>query len=923
MTPPPPLAQKYARFLYHHHRWIIVGAVALTFISIVISSLFLENRKGILDLYSSDNPVHRKFSEYVEEFGDPDDLIVVVQGDSRSKIKKFIDKFVTTLQEKSKDHHPSLIREIFYRIDPAFIRQHALLYLSLEDLKKLNEEVTSPQSTLSHTLKAHNLNDFLRGLSHTIQRELGSENQKIDWKEAQLGLSDLDVIFSEFNKFLQTSEPSSVHANLLDMLGGSQYQSTLAKQSKGQKRHEDPEGYISVAQGDLYVVFIKPMDPRGNYDEAKKLVTFVRSLIQDLRPQYPSLTVGVTGSPALTYDEVKTSERDMTLASIIALLTTALIFFLAFREVMRPLFGFLCLLMGVAMTFGWTTLMIGHLNLISITFAVILVGLGTQYGIHVMARYIEERRCEPSIERAVARMIHGVGASLRTGALTTAAAFLATLVVDFAGFRELGIIAGSGVMICLGVMLSVLPSLLIFYDVCRQGKESQGLRLSHDESIHSRRVLTFIRFIDQNPRLILGMALLLLMVSGVLVFLKKGGTALDYNVLNLQAPATESVQFEKKLLSTDISLRFAVDLKESPDEIRHLAEKFSLLDSVSNVQYLEALIPKKQEEKIKIIEQLSHRIPFVALNDFLDIEETKRQLNILKGQFEKMEEMIFSSGHAEILNPIHRILQSIEEGLKSFQSAPPKEMERRLLGFQGAFLKEVQDFFQTGRETKMISLEAIPPDIKSYFVSPQGRQALYVYPSVPVLEKEGLHRFVKDLRSVDPDVTGPPFQMYEVLTSVERGYPWAVLWAALLIILIFYLDFRRLQPVLWATFPLLCGLGWVYGVMSLLGMKWNLVNVITLPIVLGVGADCGVHIIHRFLEEGQKDIFFILKSTGKALTVAYLDTLTSFLGLAIASHQGLASMGQIMILGILCCFTAGIVVLPALLKISIKSAPSL
>src|SRR3989338_425504 len=130
MTPPPPLAQKYARFLYHHHRWIIVGAVALTFISIVISSLFLENRKGILDLYSSDNPVHRKFSEYVEE------------------------------------------------------------------LKKLNEEVTSPQSTLSHTLKAHNLNDFLRGLSHTIQRELGSENQKIDWKEAQLGLSDLDVIFS-------------------------------------------------------------------------------------------------------------------------------------------------------------------------------------------------------------------------------------------------------------------------------------------------------------------------------------------------------------------------------------------------------------------------------------------------------------------------------------------------------------------------------------------------------------------------------------------------------------------------------------------------------------------------------------------------------------------------------------------------------
>src|SRR3989338_5239699 len=196
MTPPPPLAQKYARFLYHHHRWIIVGAVALTFISIVISSLFLANRKGILDLYSSDNPVHRKFSEYVEEFGDPDDLIVVVQGDSRSKIKKFIDEFVTTLQEKSKDHHPSLIREIFYRIDPAFIRQHALLYLSLEDLKKLNEEVTSPQSTLSHTLKAHNLNDFLRGLSHTIQRELGSENQKIDWKEAQLGLSDLDVIFS-------------------------------------------------------------------------------------------------------------------------------------------------------------------------------------------------------------------------------------------------------------------------------------------------------------------------------------------------------------------------------------------------------------------------------------------------------------------------------------------------------------------------------------------------------------------------------------------------------------------------------------------------------------------------------------------------------------------------------------------------------
>ena len=99
----------------------------------------------------------------------------------------------------------------------------------------------------------------------------------------------------------------------------------------------------------------------------------------------------------------------------------------------------------------------------------------------------------------------------------------------------------------------------------------------------------------------------------------------------------------------------------------------------------------------------------------------------------------------------------------------------------------------------------------------------------------------------------------------------------------------------------------------------NLVNVVILPVILGVGADCGVHIIHRFLEEGEKDIAFIMKSTGKALTVAYADTLTSFLGLAIASHQGLASMGQIMILGILCCFTAGIVVLPALLRIRCRS----
>jgi hopanoid biosynthesis associated RND transporter like protein HpnN len=774
-----------------------------------------------------------------------------------------------------------------------------LLYAPESELKEIKDVVDQSDHLLNRLLKAPNLEGFLNRVAAYLEEALEEESLKGD--PASFFKGGLGVV-QAFVSELKSTAPDGGH---LLMRWASLFFEKFEE--------ADEEGFLIADQGKLHLMFIKPGDVSGDSEQAIELVRMVRAHIDALTQQYPNLAVGLTGQPALTKDEFEISERDMLWATLFALFTTALIFFLAFRKVAHPFYGFANLVIGVCLTFGLTTITIGHLNLISLSFAVILIGLGTQYGVHIIARYEEERGRGTAIPETVQTLMLQTVPSLFIGALTTAAAFYATMLIDFRGFRELAFIAGSGVLICFIIMSFGLPAFMVWHDRKRQYRPPRERPLAPRLKTHVSQL--YVGSVTRFPRSFLSAAGLL-SVLAVFAYFQWGPVPyFDYNLLNLQAKGTEAVRFEKRLLETHVSPRFAIYLAESPDEIKRIEEQLKALPTVDKVESLSTLLPEMTEDKVKTVRYIGSKLQDqLALgNRPSDPAQVMEALLRLKEVFGLAEEKLFAGGYVEALGYAGEMSASLKEASRYLMTLPEEDRIRRTNRLQEALGSEFSRLFKDESQRTAALEENFPTSLKERFLSPKGSYVLYAFPSVSIWNHDGLTAFVQDLRSVSDRFCGPPLQMYAVLSAMDSGWYRSALFAAIAIFLLFCFDFRSLRWALIATIPLACGLAWIYGGMALFDLQWNVCNLIALPLVLGIGADCGIHLIHRYREHQKKDVSFVLSSTGKAVTVAYSDTITSFFGLAIASHQGLASLGQVIIWGILCCYVAGMIVLPALL----------
>ena len=232
-------------------------------------------------------------------------------------------------------------------------------------------------------------------------------------------------------------------------------------------------------------------------------------------------------------------------------------------------------------------------------------------------------------------------------------------------------------------------------------------------------------------------------------------------------------------------------------------------------------------------------------------------------------------------------------------------------------------YFLQATKSQTLAEKDIPEGLLKPFINPLGQFAVYVFPQVNIWEKPALFQFVEDLRSLDQQVTGSPIMFKAIIDMVESNYFKAAAYSAIAIFILFLINFRSLKLACYCFIPLIFGVSWHFGLMSLLGLTFNTANMIALPMILGIGADNGVHLMERYLEDTAQGVNVLLKSTGKALLITYFDSITSFLGMAFARHQGLAELGQVVILGLTTCTLAGVILLPALLKYVLKNNMSL
>jgi len=544
------------------------------------------------------------------------------------------------------------------------------------------------------------------------------------------------------------------------------------------------------------------------------------------------------------------------------------------------------------------------LNILSIAFAVILIGLGIDFGIHYVARYLQLRKTIHRSDEALAETASGVGPGIVTGAVTTAIAFFMAGFTSFVGVAELGLIAGGGILLCCAGTIVVLPAMIHLMDAKRKNEI-----LPAPLDIHG-----WMSPLFRRPLVVLTITL----VGTVMVGSGVKRLQYDHNLLNLQPEGLESVECEQRLLAkSDKSVWFALSIAETRQELLERKAKFLAKDSVEYVEEIVSFLPEGHEQKRPIIERirghlenLPERPPEIPVDPPADLGRALARAQMLLGS-STLDLQV--RGRLEQIRDILRSLtaQQCYRCLREYQH-----------GIAGDLLSRLYRLRATADPNPPV-LEDLPKSLVTRFVGQDGRHLLRIYSKADIWDMAEMETFVKDVRSVDAHATGNPLQTYEASRQMKASYEKAALLALVAITVVLLLDFWSSRDGIWqmlfhtpaytllAMVPLGLGMLQTFGLMGLLDIPLNPANMIVLPLILGIGIDDGVHVIHDFRR--QRGPYRMSASTASAVLITSLTTMIGFGSLMIASHRGLQSLGRVLTIGVSCCLFTSLIMLPALL----------
>ena len=433
---------QWARLILRRRNQVLWIGLALVVVSGGVAAARLVIRNNTLDLIRKDSPVFQKYLAYMEEFDVRDEIVVVLKSDKLKECREAANVMAAKLKnEKGLDR-------VYYRHDFSPMADRLLLLADEEQLTGIRRQMEELAALVKGNKQALNLNGILAEASAKFNDPYLRKSSS--WAEFIPFIEEFVRNLKRLAKDLETPAGVLEKKGLGEL---SEFEADLLKNE-----------YLSLGEdGKTILMLLRP-----SKDEQKSATPFtgviqrVRKVAQETQAEFPKVSIGVTGEPVLLDDELRQSEADMKIATLITLALITIMFFFAYGEVSRPLLALVALLASVVVSLGVTTVTIGHLNIISQAFIVMLLGLGIDFGIQFLGRYEEEVQRGKSSEEAVEITLTTTGKALLTGGGTTAAAFFAMCFNDFTGLTELGWIAGTGVLLALWASLSILPALLLW-----------------------------------------------------------------------------------------------------------------------------------------------------------------------------------------------------------------------------------------------------------------------------------------------------------------------------------------------------------------------------------------------------------------------------------------------------------------------------
>ena len=676
------------RFAYRQSLFVVSASLVLAILSLWVTAERLTFKTGRGDLVAKGLPYVERYENYREQFEDLDGMVVVVQSKTPADMSGFAEALEKKLQAE-----PHLFSKVVYKIDTSYFRSRFLLYLDEDDL-----------ATFSHKLEYHQ--DFLATVNASpgLHPLLSSINAEISSGMVDSLLTDF--LGEEEEKESKNVEDLNLLIRILEEMtwflsGETTYRSPWQALFKGNAVSLREQGYMVSKDGDMLFILVVPNDDETSFTGYKNAVEQARQLIAETRKDFPGVIVGLTGEDVISSDEMVTTQKDVETASMIAFAGVALLFIIAFQGVVKPLLAIFCLLLGLSWTMGFTTLTIGHLNILSVVFTTILIGLGIDFGIHFLGRFKEERQQGKEILPALQKTLQGTGKGNFSGAITTAIAFGAIVQTDLIVIVDLCLISGCVIRFCIVAMLLVLPALITLEEKWRKPSYLQIKPSTEKERGRIDKIF-------DHYYLIIAVCTVLVLIAS----LSLKDLRFDYNLLNLQAKGTEAVKYEMKIIeSAGRSAWSAAILANSLEEVQEKERQLKALPTVARVNSITGVIPDHQKENADIIrKKLAPLLKDLEVEPE-DVDFSWKALNkTLKGIQFKLQGR--EDNELDQLQIAGNLVKSFRE---QSRKVSPRLAEQRLEIFSQLLFTDYRNLkseLKANADEKLVRLEEIPEELR-------------------------------------------------------------------------------------------------------------------------------------------------------------------------------------------------------------------
>jgi hypothetical protein len=854
------------------HAWLVTIAVlAATAGILVYAGQNLGIHGDTESLFSPDLPFKQREHRYLEVFpAQNDNLFIVVDATTPERAGEAAAALAARMQAM-----PERFHDVYLPGGGEFFERHAFLYLKTEELEKLADQLAEVQPYIAELA----LDGSLRGLASMTARGVRAV------RDGDIGGERLASIFQHMDEAVRARSD------------GRHYELSWAEVLASADFPGDPRRRFLMAQ---------PVLDRNDLQPGKRAILEVRRVAEELGLTPGSgVQVRITGDVALSYEEMEVVRGQAASSAIGSIVLVALRLVHSLRSVRLFLATLLLLLVGLVWTAGFATLSVGRLNLISSSFAVIFIGLGVDFGIHLCLRYNELLSQVRSHTHAMRGAAYDVGTSIVLGGATTAIGFLAFIGTGFVGVAELGIISAGGLVVSVFLTFTLLPALMSLRPrpadaVDRSEAGWSGARLSALPIRHPRFVRTAALAFGVGSILLLPLA------------------RFDNNPLNVRDPSSESVRTFNDLLEKGGTSPWTLD-GVAPDlaTAEAIAQRVRGLDVVDRVVTVADYIPSDQDEKLDIIGDVRlFMAPTPGPGGLPEPATQQEQIDALKQLEAEIGALVASGAPPALAAPSQRLHESLGAYLAKLASdqlpvSSVGDLEASLMGT----LREQLRILDAALTAGHVTLQNLPGALRERMITADGRVRVQIFPRYDIGDRKNLAAFVDQVREVMPEVAGSAAEVLESGRAVVRSLQQALLGAVVAITIVLLLVWRRIDDTALVLIPLFLAAALTVATTVLFDIPFNFADVIVLPLLLGMGVDSCVHLIHRARFPIAHDQGILGTSTARAVFYSALTSIFGFGTMGFASHVGLATLGQMLTLGVTYSMLCNMVVLPALISL--------